>query len=204
MIYCKTWLGVSHAPSVSSRLWGSPSIIVSHLSFFASVHLTHSVCPVSLVSLLIHPKVTLPFFHPQCFIPLPLEQSADIVLYRWLIIWLGVIMNPSQCPDRRLLSFHLHKRGLKWAIYLNFQTFGFSWQILLSYFAWRIWIHTFDLNRQRWICAWVVDKLHACTPSLVIILQVLRSAVYWNSIKNFPYHLGKLVWIRCTVPPILK
>lgn len=51
---------------------------LSVTSIFASVRLTRSVCPMSLVSLFIHPKVTLPFFHPQCFLPPPLEQSADI------------------------------------------------------------------------------------------------------------------------------
>lgn len=52
---------------------------------------------------------------------------------------------------------------LKWAIYLHFQTFGFSWQVKLGYFAQRVWIHRLYLSRQRWICAWVA---HAHTPPL--------------------------------------
>lgn len=72
-----------------------------------------SVCPSkSAVSSLIHPKVTKPFLHPQCFISLPIMQSADREQYRWLIIWLGVIMNPRQCLDQWLLRVHLHKCGL--------------------------------------------------------------------------------------------
>lgn len=79
----------------------------------ASLSVCLSVClSKSTVSSLIHPKVTKPFLHPQCLISLPIMQSADREQYRWLIIWLGVIMNPRQCLDQWLLWVHLHKCGL--------------------------------------------------------------------------------------------
>lgn len=60
-----------------------------------------------------------------------------VAVYRWLVICPGVIMNPGQDPDRRLLSprllVHLCKHGLARAIHLHFQTFGVFWRKQLCF-----------------------------------------------------------------------
>lgn len=134
VIYCRTWLGVSHAPSVSSRLWGSPSIIVSHLSLSLLLSVSHTLSVLWALSLYSFTQRSL--FHSSIHNASSLSYRSSlqisIMLYRWLVIWPGVIMNLSQGPDQQLLSPSVSPSPQTWSKMSNSSKFPDIWFFLAN------------------------------------------------------------------------
>lgn len=128
---------------------------------------------------------------------LPLEQSAQIsiAVYRWLVIWPRVIMNPSQGPDRRLLAPSVSPSPQTWCKNEPFVCISRHFLANTSQlFAWNPW--TLSERTEMDMCWSLWKNCDYQTNVWAALSQGYNWAETLN-IKDFFFPFGHLLKLWC-------